>query len=222
MLFDFEKTVQTINFFARKSYRKNISKLDVLELIFLADRYHLRKYGRAITGDDYWAMESGPVPSAANNICDACSLIASEPSQCIETLKPSELEYIKCYLVPQNQTKKIHSKARFDQELFSKSEIEAMEAAWEVKMNLKKGDSLSEFTHHFPEWKRFEAKIKLGETRIHMPPEDFFLPSPKEKEYEYCPAPRELVELNKEFFLDSLAWDKYWRTKCYPEFDKDF
>lgn len=210
MLFDFKKTVQTVNFFARKSYGKNISKLDVLKLIFLADRYHLRKYGRAITGDDYWAMELGPVPSVAKNICDACSRIASTPSQWIETLEPSELEYVKCYLDSNDQTKKIHSKAQYDRDLFSESDIEAMEAAWKVKKNLKKGESLPEFTHHFPEWKRFETKIKLGVARVHMPPEGFFLPSPKEKEYEYCPAPQKLVELNKEFFLDSLAWDKYW------------
>ncbi len=198
MSFDFKKTVQTVNFFARKSHGKDISKLDVLKLIFLADRYHLRKYGRAVTGDDYWAMELGPVPSVAKNICDACAL------------EPSELEYVKRYLDSKEQNKKVHSRAQYDGALFSESDIEAMEAAWKVKSNLKKGESLPAFTHHFPEWKRFETKIRLGDARVHMQMEDFFLPGPKEKGYEYCPAPQKLVELNKEFFLDSSEWDKCW------------
>ena len=50
--FDYKKAVQAINFFARKNGGK-ITKLEVLKLIFFADRYHLRKYGRPITNDQY-------------------------------------------------------------------------------------------------------------------------------------------------------------------------
>lgn len=38
------------------------------KVLFLADREHLRRYGRPILGDNYVAMDDGPVPSLAYDI----------------------------------------------------------------------------------------------------------------------------------------------------------
>jgi len=42
----------------------------LLKLAFFADRYHLRNYARPISGDIYYAMKLGPVPSALKDIID--------------------------------------------------------------------------------------------------------------------------------------------------------
>ena len=53
--FSFEKATQALNFFAIKN-EGHIDKLPALKLIFLADRYHLRKHARPITNAEYVAM----------------------------------------------------------------------------------------------------------------------------------------------------------------------
>jgi uncharacterized phage-associated protein len=41
----------------------------VMKMIYLADKAHLGQFGRTITGDMYTAMEKGPVPERAYNLC---------------------------------------------------------------------------------------------------------------------------------------------------------
>ena len=59
--FSFEKLRDAVTYFAGR-----VDDLDVLKaakLIYLADRLHLHKYGRPITGDRYVHLEHGPVPA---------------------------------------------------------------------------------------------------------------------------------------------------------------
>ena len=65
--FAYKKATQALNFFAIENGGE-IEKLHALKLIFFADRYHLRKYGRPITNDQYWAMRLGPVPSGTKDL----------------------------------------------------------------------------------------------------------------------------------------------------------
>src|SRR5260370_11079880 len=44
---------------------REVTKYKICKLLFLADKYHLVRYGRPITGDRICAMEYGPVPSVA-------------------------------------------------------------------------------------------------------------------------------------------------------------
>ena len=62
----YKKATQALNFFALKKDGK-INKMKAIKLIYLADRLHLRKYGRPIVGDIYWAMKLGPVGSRASH-----------------------------------------------------------------------------------------------------------------------------------------------------------
>lgn len=57
--------------------------------LYFADRAHLSKYGRSITGDDYIAMKYGPVPSQADDMLKAVrgSSYFSNSAQAKELLK---------------------------------------------------------------------------------------------------------------------------------------
>jgi len=44
-MFDYKKAIQVINWFANKT-NGQIDKLKLMKLIFLADREHMRRYGR--------------------------------------------------------------------------------------------------------------------------------------------------------------------------------
>ena|ERR1043166_3187197 len=60
--FDFPRTLAAITYVASKNI-PDLTIYKLLKLIFLADKYHLIKYGRPITGDRYAALKDGPVPS---------------------------------------------------------------------------------------------------------------------------------------------------------------
>jgi uncharacterized phage-associated protein len=59
--FDEDRTVNAVLYITSKLTRKDFHK--IFKILFFADREHLLKYGRTITGDNYIAMDDGPVPS---------------------------------------------------------------------------------------------------------------------------------------------------------------
>lgn len=67
MEFSAEKAVQTIMYIANK-LGKRADMYRVLKAVYFADKQHLQKWGRLIYGDDYLAMNYGPVPINAYNM----------------------------------------------------------------------------------------------------------------------------------------------------------
>lgn len=45
----------------------DLTKLKAAKLLYFADKLHLTRYGRPITGDRYYCLDHGPVPSASLN-----------------------------------------------------------------------------------------------------------------------------------------------------------
>lgn len=63
---DMDKVIASAVYVAQKVPRLTVGRL--MKLLFLADKYHLVRYGRPITGDRYIAMKDGPVPSFAYRV----------------------------------------------------------------------------------------------------------------------------------------------------------
>jgi len=158
---DHEKITQILNFFASKSDGK-IPKLKALKLVFLADRYHLRKYGRLISNDNYVAMKYGPVPSTTMNIAEADSF-----------LDPKFKKYAVQYIKASNSGMRIESKKPVETDYFSESDLEALNFAWDKFGNLTRW-SISDFTHEYPEWKKQEPALRAGSKVEHISLDDFF------------------------------------------------
>lgn len=72
---DSDKTREALAYLASSS-PDGRTKYILGKLLFLADKYHLVRYGRTITGDRYIAMEDGPAP---NRILDQLNLLIEEP-----------------------------------------------------------------------------------------------------------------------------------------------
>lgn len=157
--FKYRKAVQVLNYFAVKSGGR-INEMKALKLVFLSDRFHLRKYGRPITNDEYFAMPFGPVASGVKDI--------AEFSFCLDK---SEDDYARQFLARLNQFT-IESKSNVNQKVFSKSDLEAMEYAW-VKFGKLSKYELSDLTHEYPEWKKHEEFLQKFK-RVKMSYEDFF------------------------------------------------
>jgi len=65
-IFDFEKTIHSALYIAEKIEERDFHRF--FKILYFADREHLSKYGRPITGDTYIKMEYGPVPTNLYNI----------------------------------------------------------------------------------------------------------------------------------------------------------
>jgi uncharacterized phage-associated protein len=159
--FNLKKTTQAINFLAIKSHGA-IDKLKAIKLIFFADRFHLRKYGRPITNDEYWAMEWGPVNSNTKDIADMGGFLGA-----------MEREYASQYVESPSKNI-IKSIQEVDTKVFSQTDIEALAWAWET-FGHRDGFDLADLSHEYPEWKKFEEIIKSKtQSRVRMNYEDFF------------------------------------------------
>ncbi len=183
--FDYRKATQVLNFYITKAGGV-INKMKALKLVYLADRYHLRKYGRLITNDTYFAMDFGPVPSGVKDIAEASEFLGEE-----------EKRYSSKYIEPIDKLN-IRSVDKPDNNVFSESDIEALNFAWQQFGHLRQF-KLAELTHEYPEWKRHKKSLEL-DSRIQMHLEDFF--EDPEKDIEKC---FDLTENDKSVRREQLA-----------------
>lgn len=65
-----KKIVESVLFLIEEGIRSGftITQYDIVKSIFVADVYHLQKFGRPVTFDNYAAMKDGPVPSETYNM----------------------------------------------------------------------------------------------------------------------------------------------------------
>lgn len=165
LTFAHKKATQALNYFASQSAGE-INKLKALKLIYFADRYHLRTYGRPITNDRYLAMNYGPVASSCKDLAEMSDFLGSEES-----------DYAKRFLSPSGHDYK--SIAKSDTSEFSETDLEALAFAWSKYGNMSEFD-LAEKTHQFPEWKQHEDRLQSpSESRIPMHYKDFIDNPPK-------------------------------------------
>lgn len=159
--FDFKKATQALNYLAKKTDGK-INKMFAIKLIYFADRYHLRKYGRPVTNDEYVAMKYGAVGSKTKDIAENTSF-----------LDDIERNYRNRYIV-NKESYDIQSIEEVDMDVFSDSDVEALNFA--IK-NLGRFDQfeLADISHAYPEWKKFESAFDSGRSAaFNMNYEDFF------------------------------------------------
>lgn len=184
-MFSKETTVQALAYLVRNS-GQGLSKLVLLKLVYLADRYHLRKYGRTILGDRYFAMQYGPVASKTKNVIEGG--LRDEYAA----------RYVRVDMIPHKPRGFQFVSAVGNEPLdwISETEAEALDAALKIWRTC---DNLVGFTHEFPEWKKHEGALKRGETSVAMDYADFFEPG---GDCEYCEAPAELVRMSKEEYLE--------------------
>jgi uncharacterized phage-associated protein len=192
MRFDYRKATQALNYFASRR-GGSIGKLQAMKLIFFADRYHLRKYGRTVTEDAYLAMQYGPVPSLTMNIAGLNDF-----------LERHEREYAARYIRPSEDHKRIHAEREPDLTVLSETDREALNAVWVRFMGTRNQVDLVELSHLFPEWKRHAAATGPGK-RMPMNLEDFLLDDPAVAEFELVPLTAKERELRRGEISEAAA-----------------
>jgi uncharacterized phage-associated protein len=159
--FSHRKATQALNFFARKAGGR-INKMKALKLVYFADRYHLRKYARPVVGDEYLAMNYGPVASGTKDLAEMSDFLGTE-----------EARYAKRFIEPSETGIRFTSLASVDEKVFSASDREALAFAWD-RFGRAAEFNLSKLTHRYPDWKKHEPALTARTaSRVPMNYRDF-------------------------------------------------
>ncbi len=194
--FDYKKATQALNYLARQERSKKINKMKALKLIWAADRYHLRKYARPVTGDRYMAMQYGPVASSVKDIAEKSDFLSEE-----------EKNYSGRYIKPMDRYTLL-SVREPDLAVFSQTDLEAINFAKNCFGSMNQFD-LSEATHQYPEWAKFASRFKTNAaTREPMSFKDFFDdPSVVSDPFKMDPK---LLRDSKEIFHEQAELASLW------------
>jgi len=193
--FDNKKATQAINFLALKEGGL-IYKLKVIKLMWLADRLHIRKYGRPIFNDIYFAMQYGAVGSSVKDLAGF-------------NVDGDEKTYLDNYLEIEG-VYKIKSKEDADLDVFSNSEIEALEKSY-TEYGALTPFQLAELSHKFPEWEKYKDVIESkSSTRELMDYNDFFKnPTSAGFKNIFNETP-ETLKNSEEVFSENIKVASYW------------
>lgn len=136
-LFNFDKAICSLLYSLQQLGGKtDMHKL--CKILYFADQRHLSTYGRSITGDQYIAMQYGPVPSCVDDILKAVrgdSFFSANEQ--IKTLKKS-LSFENRYVIVGTSTP--------DMDVLSESDVECLDFAIEICKD-KNFDQLTSFSH---------------------------------------------------------------------------
>jgi uncharacterized phage-associated protein len=118
--------------------------------MFLADKWHLNKFGRPVVGDRYIAMDNGPVPSAIYDWFKGNLDRMADPQAITEGI-----EFIK-------KGTYVAAKARRNPDLdyLSSSDIEEIKTAIAFCKGKSVGQ-LSRITHQDPAWRQAELNAEM-------------------------------------------------------------
>jgi uncharacterized phage-associated protein len=162
--FEEEKLVQALAFLSLCGV-KDLTKLKASKLLFFADKIHLNRYGRPITGDSYACMDNGPVPSISLN--EMNEAIAPDESD-----KPAILKVLEIKRGTQHPVFSLKDKSLFDPESFSRSELDVLKHVADTYGPIPAG-KLIELTHKEPAWTKANERRAQGSS-VPMPFETLF------------------------------------------------
>ena len=156
--FDVEKFITCVAFFAGKKL-PGLTKLKACKLLYYVDKHHLIRYGRPVTGDIYYRLDNGPVPSASLNIMDEVISRDEVLSQGEESNSEKLSKYLKIQRFP-NKYPLFQLKQNPELENLSESEIEALEQVIN-KHGHCSASALIESTHSEVPWQKSAPNAEI-------------------------------------------------------------
>jgi uncharacterized phage-associated protein len=166
--YDCKKATQALNYLLQKNRGHSLHKVALVKLLWAADRYHLRTYGRLVSDEPYIAMEKGPVGSMAKDIIYGVTDYGVS-EEC--------LPYISSYIKKDDDT--VTSLRNTDTDYLAKTDIEALDFAWQNFGNLNDTE-LAEVSHQYPEWSRYADPLESKTAKsVPMDLNDFYADPPQ-------------------------------------------
>jgi len=182
------KIIQSMVYLACHQKDKKLDFMKAYKLLWLSDRCHLRMFGRTITGDKYFAMTHGIVPT------DAKHLLEGEP-----TLLSNSENYF-------NSNIKVVGKHTFqaindpDLNEFSDSDIKVLNRVL-TEFNAMKPKELSDLSHKYPEWLQYQELINDKSNKSSFPVNvDLFFENSTDDHAMIFDQSPELLEVTKDLY----------------------
>lgn len=185
---DTRKIIQALAYLASKQKNKTMGNMKAYKLLWLADRYHLNQTGRTITGDTYYAMPYGIVPSDAKCILENTKTKLYNPRNYKEQFICGCGEH------------KFRSISEPDINVFSDSDQDALDKVLAIYGDYN-AKQLSELSHKFPEWTFYQDLIEDKERKSSYKIDfnHFFEDAPVSERVLFEDNP-ELISLTKELY----------------------
>lgn len=152
-MIDTSKIIQALCYILGKV--NTADKLKLIKLLYLTDKYHIIRYARTVTNDEYWVMDYGIVGSIAKDI------LGFDPE-----FLSGEFEYAYKMLKRVDQhcfTQGIHCTIE-ELDKLSETDIEAIDFVTENFGHLNTGQ-LIDLTHLYPEWAQYKELFENHMTR---------------------------------------------------------
>lgn len=175
--FDFEATKAALLYLASKSLPQ-FDKYRAVKLLFLADREHLLRFGRPITGDSYNALPYGPTPSKVLCLLDGLEKVALEGD---EPASDEVAELAKSLAVVQDEYSTYRAINQPDLEALSKSDIRVLDHVVE-EHGRKSFNDLKTLTHNMKAYTKVWRNDGLRR-KFPMAYDDFFAETPDKADF---------------------------------------
>jgi Protein of unknown function (DUF4065) len=175
--FDFEVTKAALLYLASKEL-PNFDKYHAVKLLFLADREHLLRFGRPITGDDYSALPYGPTPNRILCFLDGLERVANEGA---DPSSDEVAELARCLAVKNLAHPTYHAVVQPDLDFLSRTDLIALDSAI-IEHGRKSFEDLMDLTHGM---KAYTASWQPDshKKRFPMPFENFFADAPEKIDF---------------------------------------
>lgn len=185
------KVVQTLGFLLNLDENRKMNRVKLIKLLWAADRFHLRKYGRTVSRTDYVAMTHGPVSSLALDIARVTRDFA---------LSDDAIKYIEHYFTA-TERETVMSLSPGEGHL-SRTDKDALQWAWDTFSASETFELADTVSHAYPEWsqhRRFFEASKSGSRPIDV---KTFLENPEDDQY-FNTNP-EALQAAKELYQDTV------------------
>lgn len=188
------KITQSLGFLLSLDENHRMNKLKLVKLVWAADRYHLRKYGRTVTDTEYFALPHGPVSSLTLDVIDNDEV----------ALYPEDISYIGNHISSWESDKNdIVLYNPTEDDYLSESDKEALKFAWDSFGDKDRFELADDISHQYPEWSKFREHFDVKNERSRKPIDlDDFFKNPSDDKYflesvEILTASKEIFEQNK-------------------------
>ncbi len=140
------------------SKKPGLTRYYFVKIMYLAEKLHLKKYGRPIYGDPLYALEFGPVPTITYD------LVKEDFSFRTEDMADAFYSALSVSDTP-NGHKAFTAKRPPDLDWFSVSDIECMEKAFNAFSDRSFAEIMDN-THREPEWRAAGENGKIDYEKI--------------------------------------------------------
>ena len=142
-MYSTEKTIEAAAFFLRKKESREMPYYDLVKLVYLADREHLQRKGRTLTGDLHWSLPWGPVVG-----------------QTLDAIRHGSDQRWSMHIETTRSLKRCRLALDAPPAALSRAEVKTLEAVWESFGHMD-SQALMRYTQDLPEYTDTEGRVEI-------------------------------------------------------------